>query len=149
MEGIQRKYSKYTVKSDSTIVFQEKKSKMTFLNPQKLEYEKVHVDGEEITDGLRCDYLLAKYDTSPLGEYYVELKGSDVMHAIRQLNATICKLSVDVSRMNKYAFVVATNVSPKIRTNIQKEKVNFMKDHKAELIIKESGYKYSLNKNTA
>ncbi len=132
--------------SDKKIVLSENKSKITFFNPQKKEYEKVHVDGEAITEGRRCDYLLTKYDSSPFGEYFVELKGSDVSHGITQLEETIRQLGIRTDeQIEKLAFVVASSVSPKIRTNIQNAKVQFKKNYDMRLLVRPSGYEYKLN----
>ncbi len=86
--------------------------------------------------GSKCDYLLTKYDSSPFGEYFVELKGSDVSYGITQLEETIKQLSVrNGEQMEKRAFVVASSVSPKIRTNIQNAKVRFLNEKHTGLYL--------------
>ena len=66
--------------TDSQIKFEENKRKIIFRNPQRLPYERVDVDGCTINDGVRCDKLLLSADERE--ERYIELKGTDVMHAI-------------------------------------------------------------------
>ena len=68
------------VTTDSQIKFEENKRKVIFLNPQRTSYKCVVVDGCTIKDGIKCDKLLLSSDEHE--EYYVELKGTDVMHAI-------------------------------------------------------------------
>jgi hypothetical protein len=45
-------------------------------------------------------------DVTPREEVYVELKGSDIFHAVVQLRAAIIQLSADHARLRKrcYAF---------------------------------------------
>ena len=61
--------------NDSQIKFEENKRKIIFLNPQRLTYERVDVDGCTIKEGVRCDKLLLSADERE--EHYVELKGTD------------------------------------------------------------------------
>lgn len=44
------------------------------------------IDGEVITEGLRCDFLLMNENTHIA--YLIELKGSDITQAARQLEST-------------------------------------------------------------
>ena len=92
--------------TDSQIKFEENKRKIIFLNSQRLPYERVDVDGCTINDGVRCDKLLLSADERE--ERYVELKGTDVMHAIEQLEETIKCLGEYTD--NRHAYVISTNV---------------------------------------
>lgn len=100
---------------DSQIKFEENKRKIIFLNPERHAYKKVDVDGCTIKDGMRCDKLLLSTDERE--ERYVELKGTDVMHAIEQLEATINRLGEH--NENRHAYVICTNVAPAIESRIQ------------------------------
>lgn len=44
------------------------------------------IDGEVITEGMRCDFLLMNENTHTA--YLIELKGSDITQATRQLEST-------------------------------------------------------------
>lgn len=67
----------------------EKRSKYAlFLNP-KMEGWRYQVDGYIITDGDKCDALILVKDGDDFAEIFVELKGSDVSHAITQLEETL------------------------------------------------------------
>ena len=57
--------------TDSQIKFEENKRKIIFLNPQRLTYKCVDVDGCTIKEGVRCDKLLLSADERE--ECYVEL----------------------------------------------------------------------------
>ena len=63
------------------------------LNPTEREVEKIEVDGCVITEGIRCDWLVRLNDATSKEEIYVELKGSDVYHAVEQLQASVERLS--------------------------------------------------------
>jgi DNA-binding protein len=119
-------------KSDSEIVLKENKSKIIFLNPEHLEILVVSIDGCVIKEGLRCDYMLLPNQNV---EIYIELKGSDVSHAVKQLESTILKLSDNVQSKNKLCFVISTRC-PKLSTEIQQLKTQFKKKFNANLQIK-------------
>lgn len=65
---------------------QEQKSKVIFHNPNQHEVQEITVDGCVVTEGERCDYLLLVDDADV--SVFVELKGSDVKHALEQLEET-------------------------------------------------------------
>lgn len=126
--------------TDSQIRFEENKRKIIFLNPQRLPYERVDVDGCTINDGIRCDKLLLSADERE--ERYVELKGTDVMHAIDQLEETIKRLGEYTD--NRHAYVVSTNVAPAINTKRQAKIKYFKERYCAELKIQEKQLTVSL-----
>ena len=126
--------------TDSQIRFEENKRKIIFLNPQRLPYERVDVDGCTIKEGVRCDKLLLSTDERE--ERYVELKGTDVMHAIDQLEETIKRLGEYTD--NRHAYVVSTNVAPAINTKRQVKIKYFKERYCAELKIQEKQLTVSL-----
>ena len=126
--------------TDSQIMFKENKRKIIFLNPQSLPYERVDVDGCTINDGVRCDKLLLSADERE--ERYVELKGTDVMHAIDQLEETIKRLGEYTD--NRHAYVISTNVAPAINTKRQAKIKYFKERYCAELKIQEKQLTVSL-----
>ena len=126
--------------TDSQIRFEENKRKIIFLNSQRLPYERVDVDGCTINDGVRCDKLLLSADERE--ERYVELKGTDVMHAIEQLEETIKRLGEYTD--NRHAYVISTNVAPAIDTKRQVKIKYFKERYCAELKIQEKQLTVSL-----
>jgi hypothetical protein len=71
-----------------------------------------------IREGSRCDYLVV--DCEEERAYFVELKGSDFLHAIKQIDATIDRLQADLSGFSIFARVVATKISvPNLQNNPQ------------------------------
>jgi hypothetical protein len=67
--------------NDSVVKFEEKRSTIRFHNPHKRKYKRVQVDGCALSEGAKCDNMLCSHDERE--EWYIELKGSDVPHAIR------------------------------------------------------------------
>ncbi|MEG4226233.1 hypothetical protein QUA35_08750 [Microcoleus sp. N9_B2] len=134
-------------KSDTKIVLQEKKSKITFLNPNQDEILKIKVDGCVISDNetLRCDYALIP---SAAVEIYVELKGSDIEQAVKQIESTIKLLSENPQKIKKLCFVVSTRV-PQQTTSIQQLKIQFKKKFNASFRIKNIQDEYDLSTSTS
>ena len=120
--------------TESNIKFEENNRKIIFQNPSRLVYQKVAVDGCTIKgDSIRCDKLLLSSDEHQ--ECYVELKGTDVKHAIYQIEETIKKLGeFDDCRR---AYIISTNVAPAFTTFIQKKSKLFKEQYKAQLIVRE------------
>ena len=127
--------------TDSNIRFEEKNRKIIFQNPPKKRYLRVDVDGCTLVDGLRCDKLLLSADE--LEERFVELKGTDVKHAIEQLESTINRLGEHHG--NRHSYVICTNVAPALTTQIQKKQKHFKQAYHSELIIKEQQLIVPLN----
>lgn len=120
---------------DSKIKFEENKRKIIFLNPDRKDYKRVQVDGCAINDKvtMRCDKLLVSADGHE--ERYVELKGTEVMHAIDQLESTILRLGEFDD--NRHAYVISTNVAPAYTTKIQQKALLFKKKYNSELLVRE------------
>ncbi len=129
-----------TETTDSVIRFGEKRSVIRFHNSMRLLYKRVQVDGCAIVDGVKCDNMLCSYDEHE--EYFVELKGSDIAHAIDQLRTTIIRLGEFDE--NRHAYVVCTKVAPQLTTLIQKAKIEFRRKFKSELLVKASHADISL-----
>ena len=104
--------------NDSIVKFEEKRSTIRFRNPQKRLYKRVQVDGCALSEGAKCDNMLCSHDERE--EWYIELKGSDVPHAIEQIKSTIQKLGE--YNDNRHSLIVCTRVMPQITTKIQRAK---------------------------
>lgn len=74
----------------------------------------VSVDGCAITEGVRCDYL---YGLEVAGEIFVELKGSDIRHAVNQISRSVSLLS-EQNHSRRVGVIVASRV-PKMDTSTQ------------------------------
>ncbi|MFA4851684.1 MAG: hypothetical protein WC868_07535 [Bacteroidales bacterium] len=130
------------IKTDRYIVLHEKKSKITFVNKARLKVRKILIDGCVIKNNeIRCDYLVIR---QPDEEIYVELKGSDVSHAIKQIENTIVKVSHNAKSLDKYCFIISTRC-PLISPEIQNHKLYFKRRYNSFLIIKNSPYEFILS----
>ena len=136
--------------SYSKILLEEKRSQITFDNPDGIAVIKVAVDGCVISKddpSLRCDYvLLIPKRGNPKEVYieiYVELKGCGVNHAVDQIKATIKRLSTNPAKLIKLCFIISTRV-PKQGTDIQKLQVQFRKDFNSSLRVKNTPDTYNL-----
>ncbi|TWV96212.1 hypothetical protein [Chitinophaga pinensis] len=115
--------------------FEEQRSKLILKNRDEVESVKIHVDGCEINEGLRCDYLhLAKEI-----EFYIELKGQDLHHAIKQLKQTINKLGTKNKEQQRVCYIICTR-SPLASTEIQEFAREFRRNYNSRLVIKSSPY---------
>jgi hypothetical protein len=121
------------------IVFQENKSKLTINNKDRVEAKQIEVDGCQITDGIRCDFLLLAKDL----EIFIELKGQDLKHALEQIEATITQLSSDFRKKSKTSIIVCTR-SPLTSATILHKKKIFRKKFNSELIIKNTPCNYDI-----
>jgi len=123
--------------SQKLFTFEERKSKLTLENVDEVVSTKIIVDGCEINDdSIRCDYMLLAKGI----EFYIELKGQDLAHAVNQIKATIKRLSNDLKNKNKKAYIICTR-SPLSSTQIQNIKFDLLKNFNSDLQIKSSPYK--------
>lgn len=123
------------------IVCEEKKSKITFLNPNKIEIQKITVDGCQITDHNKpkCDYLLIHNETEK--EYYIELKGHDIKRGLEQIEATIPRLSKSPEKQDKICFIISVRC-PKVDTEIQNISKRLRNKYAAKVIIKNTPFEH-------
>jgi len=121
-------------RSDTKIVLKENRGKITFLNQNQDKILVIKVDGCVITSNeiLRCDYALIPCDEI---EIYVELKGSDISHAVKQIESTIELLSENPQKIKKLCFIVSTCV-PKQTTSVQQLQIRFKRKFNASFRIK-------------
>lgn len=107
------------------IVFRDAgRQNLTLKNNQGFKFRKIIVDGCVITDKnspgeKKCDFLLTIPDHPQYKEYYIELKGSDIKHAVEQIYSTIRKLSSVPIKQMKKGYIIC-NKSPMLTTHIQK-----------------------------
>ncbi|CAD5965166.1 hypothetical protein PCC9214_03445 [Planktothrix tepida] len=127
-------------------LFQENKSKFVIENPNQFKVCVVQVDGCAIKEGRCCDYLVIpdELDIKKRLEIYIELKGSKILHAIEQLEATIKQLSDDPAKQEKVCIIISTQC-PLATTEIQNFKRDFKKKYNAKLEVKNINYTYFLS----
>lgn len=89
---------------------EENARKFVGINDAQKSFALYQVDGCIMVDGQRCDFLLLNY--SELIAYLIELKGSDLIHAVRQITNTLAHLSDNLGDFQKInARIVLTKVN--------------------------------------
>ena len=126
-----------TVRSDTNIVVvdpgsRNNRSKFRLQNPKRASIRVVQIDDCVIKEGIRCDYLLILPDEQ---ELYIELKGSDVKHAVEQIARTIDLLACHSQSILKLCFIASTRC-PINSAEIQNLKKKFRQKYNAKLVIK-------------
>ena len=121
------------ISNDPVKVFEERRSKITFENPEKKKIKKVDVHCLRLK-GKSCDGLLIELEESNT-EHFVELKGNKVFAAIEQLRNTIEQISVDRHNQTKHAYIICTKSPPKSNTTIQRKKIDFRKNYHSTLTV--------------
>lgn len=123
-----------TPTNNKIIVVREKGRKFTIQNNSSLEINKVKVDGCYITSGNKCDYLFEIINKNITEVFYVELKGKNIEHAIKQLTATVAHCKLIHKDIKRECYIVASRV-PKSSTSTQNLKKEFKRKHKIQLFI--------------
>jgi hypothetical protein len=126
-----------TVSSDSNIVVSDSgsrnsRSEFRLHNPKRASIKVVQVDDCVVKEGIRCDYLLILPDGQ---EVYIELKGSDVRHAVEQISRSIDLLACNCQSIVKLCFISSTRC-PINSTEIQNLKRQFRQKYNAQLSVK-------------
>jgi len=109
-----------------TIVCEEKKSKYTYRYQPNETFLKIHIDNGLIQDSSveKCDYLLLNYATNENVHHsiFIELKGSDLLKAGRQIMSTIDQIGTELQDSVFHARIVLTNsTEPDDRQRVQRE----------------------------
>lgn len=100
---------------DLTVV-KEKRCEYRLISKIKKRICKIQIDGCLIIDGIKCDYLLI--DCIENKAYFIELKGSDFLHAINQISRSIEYLNNEISNCSVFARIVLTKVNvPDLKNN--------------------------------
>ncbi len=126
-----------TVSSDPNIVVSDpssrnNRSKFRLHNPTRASIRVVQVDDCVVKEGIRCDYLLVLPSEQ---EVYIELKGSDVKHAVEQIAKSIDLLACNCHPVIKLCFIASTRC-PINSTEIQNLKKKFRQKYNAQITIK-------------
>jgi len=87
-----------------------RRTKYVYNNQSSDFLSKYRVDGGLIADdGAKCDYLLLNCEEKQ--SYFIELKGSDIIHAVEQVDRSIDLLKGRLSDFSVFARIVLTRVN--------------------------------------
>lgn len=119
------------------------KAKLTLKNPKQLLIKVVNIDGCVIREGIRCDQLVTLPNNKLI---YVEFKGNDVKHAVKQIESTMGYISevCSSSRNSDIICMIACNRCPLSSTDIQKYKRLFKDKYRARLFIQTGEIQYTV-----
>ncbi|MDR0835879.1 MAG: hypothetical protein LBN11_04780 [Tannerella sp.] len=85
-------------------------TKYVYDNRSNDNLSKYRIDGGLIADeNAKCDYLLLNCDK--LKSFFIEIKGSDLIHAIEQIDRSIDILKNDIADFSIFARIVLTRVN--------------------------------------
>lgn len=97
--------------------------------PNNISLCKVQVDGCLINDNtvLKCDYLFKICETNQV--FLVELKGTDVIHAINQITSTYDQLHGDLNQpaSNYKGFIISSSIPRAAEQNFRKQQERVLK----------------------
>ena len=124
------------------IVVRERGCRFVVKNRKRISVRIVEIDDCVLTEGLRCDWLFVA--TGNPTEIYVELKGSDIGHAIEQIKATIPEVSEDERSVPKHCYIVGRRVPPGVRTQVQLSRIRFRRAYNAVLTVKNKVAEHTL-----
>ncbi len=145
MPSDSRDTPKYIQKSQgSWVVVKEHKRSARFRRPDHEEILVIRVDGGLITAGERADYIVAH---PKIVDVIVELKGSDVSKAIRQIRAThpvwVCH---DLAGQDFGALVVSgQGIHPRVSASRVRWQREFRKTLKMKLLIETRNRDYEFS----
>jgi hypothetical protein len=72
-------------------------------------------------------------------EFYIELKGQDLIHAMKQLERTIGMLGAKNKEQKRVCYIICTR-SPLASTEIQQYDRQFRAKYNSKLVVKSSPY---------
>lgn len=126
----------------ATLVCEENGRKVIFKKPQGKKAQKIRVDGCCIRQATACDYLVLDWENR---YHFVELKGSNVEHALKQLSATIPSFFKAGSKAKFWCFIASTGSAPAATTGVQNKKAQIKKAWKnAVIAIRTNQYVHAL-----
>ena len=119
-------------------VCSEKRSRYALSLDPKMEGWRYQVDGYIIKEGDKCDALILVKDGDDFAEVFVELKGSDVSHAITQLEETLKNgFFRDSDSLIRWARIAIYSYpkSQLLDREVDKKTREFLKKYRCELLI--------------
>lgn len=102
-------YKPYRKGKHATFTAEENRCSYIGENPKRKDIRQFKIDGEVFSKGssqLRCDFLFLN-DTDQKA-YYVELKGSNILHAIEQIKKTEEAIQMSIIKYAVYRRIVCS-----------------------------------------
>lgn len=138
-------YAKHTTTvKDPIVVVQENRSKFELINKNRINVDKVQVDGGLIScsNTEKCDWILS-YKSQSDTALFIELKGCDIDKAISQLVSTLGHTKDKYQSHIKKCFAVTTRI-PKHGSTMRKKALDFHNKTKTILVVKNLHIKHEI-----
>ncbi len=122
----------------NTIVCKEKGRSFSLINNSNYYIKKIRVDGKLIKTGNKCDYAI-DVSKNKITEkiFLIELKGSDLSHACKQIHETFNYFK-EYYQTNNYLFKI-------IVTKTKKPELNSIEYKKLKLLEKTENIKFKVD----
>jgi len=127
--------------SKKRFVVEENRSRVEFENAKRYKIDQIEVDGCAITNGLRCDWLI-NVDASQRS-IFVELKGSNVPHAVEQL--VHAHDSLHEIRKPNVTWIISSQRCPLTSTEVQTLTIKLRKRKGVSLVVRNSPVTFNLD----
>jgi hypothetical protein len=114
------------------VKIEERRRSATFENAERREFVVTRVDGCVLVGQIASDYVVQR---PPCGDVILELKGSDVGHGIKQVEATAAHWKANGYCCASLAGLIVCNQVPKPLTKVQQAKDRFARSHRGPLHI--------------
>lgn len=126
-----------TSSTDSNIKVADRGStSATFSNPGRTQFTITRFDGCVVKNSVACDYLVEKCGSGGLA---VELKGADVAHATKQVEAGLRHLRAGGSSTGPVGGLIVCTRVPSNDTTVQRMRLEFAKKYRAPLTVRTNG----------
>lgn len=126
-----------TARAILRLVLEEERSKFILVHSSTISVKAIKVDQHLPPAVVQCDYILVL----PSQALYVELKGSDVEHAVEQLKSTLTNLKVALAAK---LFFIIHHHCPLPATKVQQMKGQFFKQTGYLLEVRKSPYTHTI-----
>lgn len=125
----------------SLVKVAEEGKQVVFLNSDRKDFVKTKVDGCLINDATACDWVI----THDGADLFIELKGKDVDHGLRQILTTAQYWVEAGYRSAKLAALVVCCRYPRVSTGIQRAKLQFLRKYHGPLHVISRNKEVSFN----
>jgi hypothetical protein len=116
----------------SKVKVEEGRRKAVFLNETRDQFLRTKVDGCLVKDQTASDWVVSKLR---VGDVIVELKGTDVDHAVRQILITAMYWTLHQTKQGALAALIVCSQYPRVDTKIQRAQRSFARKHKGPLHV--------------
>lgn len=109
-------------RTNATFRDKKGKTKYVFPNNTRNEISGLRIDNCLLTDDKKCDYLLLNHNENKAWATFIELKGADLIQAVRQIDNAVNQLSSQLPNFKLHGRIVLTKTyAPNIQSSEYKK----------------------------